>query len=71
MTFNGDDIFLCYIKLSEECGTPPKKKRESIGGGKKSLVFARMSDVFEEMSDIFARISDVLARMSDILRGMF
>ena len=26
VTFNGDDIFLCYIKRSEVCSLPPQKK---------------------------------------------
>lgn len=59
-------IYFCVILngLRSAVPLPPKKKRESIRGGKKSLVFARMSDVFAEMSDVFGK-------MSDILRGMF
>ncbi len=69
VTFNGDDIFLCYIKRSEVCSLPPQKK--SIRGRKKSLVFVGISDVFEKMSEVFARMSEVFAEMSDVLRETF
>ena len=65
-------IYFCVILNCLRSAVPlPPKKRESIRGGKKCLVFAKMSDVFGKMSDVFAEMSEVFAEMSDVLKETF